>query len=268
MAKPNDSDPHQSTAIADPTFAAELAAAGPDSFLALLADSRLDETHLCLLLERKDLPGTFLQEIVKRRDLLRSYRVKRSLAFQPHVPRLAALRLIRELYLMDLVKLSQSPLAASDLQRLAEEQLISRLPQVPLGEKIALARHASARVLGALLSDGHARVSAPALDNPRLTEAQVLKVLTKEKQAAATLLAISKHSRWSVLPNVRLALLRHPHPPLEMAGKLLSQVNPADLQALSKIKTISAGIRRHIEHEISRRMNATRVNPTKDLAKG
>jgi len=264
VAKPDEFGAQKSSVPPDPKFAAEMAAADPDSLVAILADSRLDETHLCLLIQRKDLPGTFLQEIAKRRDLLRSYQVKRSLAFHPHVPRLVALRLIRELYLMDLVKLSQSPHAAGDLQRLAEEQLIARLPQVPLGEKIALARQASARVLGALLSDGHPRVTPPALNNPRLTEAQVLKVLTKEKLASGTLLAISKHSRWSVLPNVRLALLRHPHSPLEMAGKLLSQVNPADLQALSKIRVLSAGIRRHIEHEISRRMGVDRGNLTKD----
>jgi len=264
VAKPNDSDPLQPEAAPDSAFAAEIAAANPDSLSALLADSRLDETHLHLLLERKDLPGTFLQEVAKRRDLLRSYQIKRSLAFHPHVPRLISLRLVRELYLMDLVKLSQSPLTAGDLQRVAEDQVISRLTQVPLGEKIALARQASARVLGALISEGHARVCGPALNNARLTEAQVLKVLAKEKLTADLLASLGRHPRWSVLPNVRLALLRHPHAPLELAPKLLSQLNLADLQALVKLKTISTAIRRHIEHEISRRMIATRGNPAKD----
>ncbi|HXQ97344.1 MAG TPA: hypothetical protein VN774_02790 [Candidatus Limnocylindrales bacterium] len=264
MAKPNDSNPIQPEAAPCSAFAKELAAVSPDSLSALLSDSRLDETHLYLLLERKDLPGTFLQEVAKRRDLLRSYQIKRSVTFHPHVPRLTALRLVRELYLMDLVKLSQSPLTAGDLQRVAEEQVISRLAQLPLGEKIALAKQASARVLGALISEGHARVSAPALNNPRLTEAQVLKVLTKEKLTADLLASLGRHPRWSVLPNVRLALLRHPHAPLELAPKLLSHLNLADLQALVKLKTISTAIRRHIEHEISCRMSDARGNPVKD----
>lgn len=264
MAKPNDSDPLQPEATPESVFLAELAAVSPDSLAGLLADPRLDETHLHLLLQRKDLPGTFLQEIAKRRDLLRSYKIRRALAFHPHVPRLIALRLVRELYLMDLVKMSQSPLTAGDLQRVAEEQVISRLTQVPLGEKIALARQASARVLGALISEGHARICAPALNNPRLTEAQVLKVLSKEKLTADILASLGRHPRWSVLPNVRLAMLRHPHAPLELAPILLSQLKLADLQALVKLKTISAAIRRHIEHEISRRLSATREQPAKD----
>ncbi|HLW99086.1 MAG TPA: hypothetical protein VKR82_10595 [Candidatus Acidoferrales bacterium] len=265
MAKPNDSNPLEPEVAPDSAFATELSAVSPNSLSALLVDSRLDETHLQLLLERKDLPGTFLQEVAKRRDLLRSYKIKRLLAFHPHVPRLIALRLVRELYLMDLVKLSQSPLTPGDLQRVAEEQVISRLTQVPLGEKIALAKQASARVLGALISEGHARVSAPALNNPRLTEAQVLKVLSKEKLTADLLASLGRHPRWSALPNVRLALLRHPHAPLELAPKLLSHLNLVDLQSLVKLKTISMAIRRHIEHEISRRMSDARPNPAKDL---
>lgn len=258
MARQDELSSELDSPATNANFAAELSSANPESLVALLSDSRLDETHLCLLLERKDLPGTFLQEVAKRRELLRGYRVKRSMAFHPHVPRLIALRLIRELYLMDLVKLSQSPLTPGDLQRVAEAQLIARLPQVGLGEKIALARQSSARVLAALISEGHPRVVGPALDNPRLTEAQVLKLLTNEKLGAAVLAAAGRHPRWSVLPNVRLAILRHPHPPLEAAAKLLPRVNMGDLQALAKLKTVSAAIRRHVEHEIARRMSVAR----------
>ena len=63
--------------------------------LALLDNPALDESHLCLLLERKDLPGEVLEEVGKRKPLLKSYRVKKALCFHPHGPRLVTLRLIR-----------------------------------------------------------------------------------------------------------------------------------------------------------------------------
>src|SRR5207249_8041482 len=47
--------------------------------LALLENPALDETQVCLLLERKDLPGEILEEIARRKALLKSYRVKRAL---------------------------------------------------------------------------------------------------------------------------------------------------------------------------------------------
>src|SRR5579859_2213534 len=74
----------------------------PDVLLALLDNPALDETQLCLLLDRKDLPAEVLEEVGGRKNLLKNYRVKRALAFHPHTPRLINLRLIRELYLMDL----------------------------------------------------------------------------------------------------------------------------------------------------------------------
>src|SRR6266852_3804217 len=118
--------------------------------LALLDNPALDETQLCLLLERKDLPAEILEEVSRRKPLLKSYRVKRALAFHPRTPRLVSLRLLRELFLMDLVQLTLLPAIPEVLKRSAEDQLVSRLPQLPLGQKITLARRGPARVAAAI----------------------------------------------------------------------------------------------------------------------
>ncbi len=115
-----------------------------DVLLALLENPALDETQLCLLLERKDLPAAVLEEIGRRKPLLKNYRVKRALAFHPRSPRLVSLRLLRDLYLMDLVQLTFLPGIPTELKRNAEDQLIARLPQLPLGQKITLARRGRA----------------------------------------------------------------------------------------------------------------------------
>src|SRR5207302_4776675 len=107
-----------------------------DVLLALLDNPALDETQVCLLLERKDLPGEILEEVARRKALLKSYRVKRSLAFHPRTPRLVSLRLLRDLYLMDLVQITLLPGISAELKLNAEEQLLARLSQLPLGQKI------------------------------------------------------------------------------------------------------------------------------------
>src|SRR5437899_12064737 len=86
---------------------------------------------------------------------------------------------------MDLVQVAILPGVSAELKRNAEEQLLARLPQLPLGQKITLARRGPARVAGALLADGHAKVIPVALDNPNVTEAQVRKVLSREKLPTA-----------------------------------------------------------------------------------
>jgi hypothetical protein len=224
-----------------------------DVLLALLDNPALDETQLCLLLARNDLPAELLEEVSRRKPLVKNYRVKRALAFHPRTPRLAGLRLIRELYLMDLVQLTLQPGASTELKLNAEEQLTARLPQLPLGQKITLARRAAARVAGALLAEGHRQVLAVVLDNPNLTEAQILKVLSREKIPAGIIPAISHHRKWSCAYNVRLALVRHPGSTLSTILSYLPELTVSDLRELASPGIVSESLRKYLHAEIQRR---------------
>lgn len=225
-----------------------------DVLLALLDNPALDEPHLCLLLERKDLPGEILEEVGRRKPLLKNYRVKRALCFHPRGPRLVTLRLIRDLYLMDLVQLTISPAVPAELKRNAEQQLLSRLPQIPLGQKITLARRGPARVAGALLAEGHPQVLSVVLDNPYLTEAQILKALSFEKLPAAVIPAIIHHRKWSISYNIRIALLRQPSAPLATILSYLPQLTVSDLRELAAPGIVPETLRRYIQAEVQRRL--------------
>jgi len=225
-----------------------------DVLMALLENPALDETKLCQLLERKDLPGEILEEVGRRKHLLKNYRVKRALAFHPRAPRLISLRLLRDLYLMDLVQVTLSPGVPAELKRNAEEQLLARLPQLPLGQKITLARRGPARVTGALLAEGHAQVISIALNNPNVTEAQVLRVLSREKLPTALIPAISQHRKWSVSYNVRLALVRHPSSPLATILAYLPEITVSDLRELAAPGIVPESLRKYLQAEVQRRM--------------
>lgn len=225
-----------------------------DVLMALLDNPALDETKLCLLLERKDLPGEILEEVGRRKHLLKNYRVKRALAFHPRAPRLISLRLLRDLYLMDLVQIALSPGVLAELKLNAEEQVLARLPQLPLGQKITLARRGPARVAGALLAEGHAKVIPVALDNPNVTEAQVLKVLSREKLPVALIPAIARHRKWAVIYTVRLALVRHPLSPLATVLAYLPEITVSDLRELAAPGIVSESLRKYLQAEVQRRM--------------
>lgn len=224
-----------------------------DVLLALIDNPALDETQLCMLLDRKDLPAEVLEAVAGRKTLLKNYRVKRALVFHPRTARLVGLRLVRELYPMDLVQLALLPAAVPQLKINAEEQLISRLPQLPLGQKVTLARRGPARVAGALLAEGHAQVLEVILDNPNLTEAQVLKVLSREKLPQGVITAIVQHRKWSCIYNVRLALVRHPASTLSTILSYLPQLTVSDLRELASPGIVSESIRKYLLAEIQRR---------------
>ena len=243
-------------------------ASSEDVLIALLENPRRGESHLRLLLERKDLPGTVLEAIARRKEWLRSYRVKRQLAFHMHAPRLLVMRLARELFLMDLVQLSLLPSVAVEIRRLAEELIIARLPQLPLGQKLTLARRGPARVAGSLLAEGHEQVVRVALDNALLTEAQVLKVLSREHLPAPVVPGIARHRKWSQVYNVRVALIRHPMAPLARLLSFLPDLALRDLEDLCDHKAVSASLRRYIRHEIARRSAAGERASRRNAAAG
>jgi len=231
--------------------------ASPDVLLALLDNPALEETQVCLLLNRKDLPVEILEEVARRKALLKDYRVKRSLAFHPRAPRLISLRLLKDLYLMDLVQVALLPGVSAELRRNAEDQLLARMPQIPLGQKITLARRGPPRVAGMLLAEGHARVVSIVLDNVHLTEAQVLRVLASENLPPGVVLAIAHHYKWSNTYNVRLALVRHQSSPLSTILAYLPELTVSDLRELTSPGVVPESLRKYLQAEVQRRMRAS-----------
>lgn len=220
---------------------------------ALLENPNLRESHLLILLERKSLPGAALELIAHRKEWMREYRVKLRVAAHPHTPRLVAIPLLRQLYLFDLANVSLLPSVPAELKRLAEEILIAKLGQLPLGQKLTLARRGSARVAGALLAEGLTQTLPLALDNAFLTEAQLLKVLAHDDLPEKVVEAVARHRKWSELYNVRMALVRNARTPLARVMAFLPDLTLRDLDELSAAGTLTTSLRQYIRHEIALR---------------
>ena len=240
--------------------------AAPAVLLALLDNPAFDETKLTLFLARKDLPVEVLQEIGMRKSLLKSYAVKKALLFHPRMPRLIGLRLLKDLYLMDLVQFGLSPGVSAELKRYVEEQIVARLPQLPLGQKITLARRGPGRVAGALVAQGHPQVLPIALDNPYLTEAQVLKALAREKVPVAVVQALANHRKWSQTYNIRLALVRNSSAPISIILGFLPQLTVSDLRVLAEPGIVAENLRRYLLAEVRRRMLASQKHAARVIA--
>src|SRR5450432_202218 len=224
--------------------------------LVLLDNPALAEADVCVLLGRKNLPAEVVEEICKRREWLKTYAVKKALACHPHTPRLVTLRLLRDLYLMDLVRIALLPGVSAELKRNAEDQLLSRLPQLPLGQKIMLGRRGPARVAGLLLAEGHPLVMPAALDNSHLTTAQNLKVMAREGVPEPVVQAIAQHRKWSVDYNVRLALVRKLATTLSTVLAFLPELAVSDLSELAAPGIVPERLRKYLEAEVQRRMRA------------
>src|ERR1700719_2589512 len=247
--------------------------------LALLKNPTLAETDIAVLLARKNLPTAVIEEISKRREPLKTYTLKKALACHAHTPRLVSLRLLRELYLMDLVQIALLHGVSAELKRNAEDQLITRLPQLPLGQKITLGRRGPARVAGLLLGEGHPLVLPVVLDNSHLTASQILKSLAREGVPEPVVHAIAQHRKWSCDYNVRLALVRNPATTLATSLSYLPELTVSDLHELAAPGILPEPLRKYLEAETHRRIRAGEMSaagkepfdqskPSKDVQSG
>ena len=249
-------------------FNERLRSGSPESLRELANDPALNDEKAVLLLARKDLSGELIEELSQRKPLLKSYAVKKALVLHPHTPRLVSLRLLRDLYLMDLVQLTLTPGALAELKRNAESQLLARLPQLPLGQKITLARRGPGRVAGELLGEGHRQVLSIVLDNANLSEAHVLKALSKVKLEPRVVDAVARHPKWSSSYNVRLALVRQPAATLSTVLAYLPELTVSDLKELTAPGIVAENLRRYLQAEIQRRISRGREEKPEQTGQG
>ncbi|MEO6602828.1 MAG: hypothetical protein ABIQ16_23290 [Polyangiaceae bacterium] len=94
--------------------------------------------------------------------------------------------------------------------------------ELTVGERKSLARTPNRRAFDKLLKDPHPLVVHQLLENPRLTEDDVVRMTARRPARLELLEAIAQHSRWLSRPRVRLTLLFNPGTPPTMSMPLLA----------------------------------------------
>jgi hypothetical protein len=220
---------------------------------AVVSDPALNEDLALALLQRNDLPPKVLEQLSKNGGvaIMKSRKLKLALAQHPKTPRHVSLPLLRHLFTFDLMQVSLAPVAPAGIKKAAEEALLSRLEAISLGEKVSLARRASARVAGALLLDSEPRVIQAALENSHLTEASVIKALVHRNASAAFVHAVCRHSKWSPRREVRIALLRNKNTPLARALEFARALPLPLVREVLQASSLPGNIKSHLLKETS-----------------
>jgi len=142
-------------------------------------DAVLTEDAAMGLLKRPDVAPEVLEQLGRNGYILKHRKVKLALVEHAKTPRHVSLPLVRQLYTFDLMQVALTPVVPADVKLAADEALCKRLEMIPSGERLSLAHRGSGRIAEALLRDAEARVVHAALQNSRLTEAAILKALSR-----------------------------------------------------------------------------------------
>lgn len=101
--------------------------------------------------------------------------------------------------------------------------------ELTLGERRSLARRPDRRSFDKLLSDPHPLVIRQLLENPKMVEADAVRLAAMRPARAETIRELVRSRRWIGRPRVRLAIVQNPGSPPEVAMPLLCLCNREEL---------------------------------------
>ncbi|MBA3457968.1 MAG: hypothetical protein H0T42_33100 [Deltaproteobacteria bacterium] len=145
--------------------------------------------------------------------------------------------------------LSVSPAVVAEAQlkkQLAPERVLKPKGRpLTLGERKSLARTHRREDLLLLVRDPHPAVVAIFLDNPYVTEADVVRIAALRPAVPDSLAKIAAHPKWSVRHPVKRALVMNPATPLADAIRIATTLRAGELAELAADPQLPEALRQH-----------------------
>lgn len=114
-----------------------------------------------------------------------------------------------------------------------------------LGERKAMARTHRREQLLLLVRDPHPMVVAILLDNPHVTEQDIVKMAAMRPAVPESLAKIAAHPRWSVRHPVKRALVLNPATPLADAIRIATTLRAPELAEIANDHSLPEPLRKH-----------------------
>lgn len=109
---------------------------------------------------------------------------------------------------------------------------------ITLGEKRTLARTRNKDLLDRLIYEPHPLVIRNILENPRMTEHEVLKMVSRRPNNETILSEIYQSERWLRSYNIKISMIKNPYTPVGIAMVLLYFLRKQDLKDVSRDQSL------------------------------
>lgn len=119
--------------------------------------------------------------------------------------------------------------------------------ELTLGERRSLARRPDRALLLRLIADPDPGVIENLLQNPHVTEPDVVRMASRRPIAAASLRLVFRHPRWGRMPGVQRALVYNPYTPTEIALGLLPLLDAPMLREVARETAVPEIVRRRAQ---------------------
>lgn len=228
-------------------------------FLETAGDSLTEDEALGVLNNRLCTSQICLQ-IAQSTRLTSFYSIRARLVSHRGTPQGHALKYVHHLQWRDLLTYSTDTRISPAVRRAIDARMVARLPKLTLGERISSAKACSRELMKKLLFDLDLRVFSALLNNPRMTEADLVLYIESGRAQPLHLAEVARHPKWSFRYLIRRSLAMSGETPRAVAASQLRYLQREDLAALLRRPDTSVYLRRCIERmqEGSRGSEATR----------
>jgi hypothetical protein len=232
----NPETPLQHAGRTDDAAALRLAlkTAPPDYLRGAVDNPALGHEELAILLENRGASPDVLTRIGRTRTWIRSRDLKRALVSHPKTPATLSRSLLPHLFWRELAAVAALATVPPLVRREAEKLVRLRLPELSVGERVALARVAGRGLLAVLGEDGEGAVLRALAGNPRATEGEIGRIVARAGTPPELLAWLAEGSAWSQRGAIRLALVRHPRTPHAAALRLVGKLTRPQLREIAE----------------------------------
>ena len=207
----------------------------------------LTEDDALSIIDHPFVTSAIIQKVAQDPRLSSFYAVRLRLVAHRKTPQMYAAKLVHYLHWPDLVRLSVDVMVPAPVRRAIDTQLLARVTELTLGERISSARRCSLALIKHFLFDPDSKVFAALLVNQRLREDELLALIASGRATRDQLSLLANDIKWSFRYAIRRALVLNASTPRSIAAAQLRHLTVADLRNLYHRPETSVYLRRCIE---------------------
>lgn len=230
-------------------YADHLKSANREDLAAFVAENVtvLTEDEVLAILENANVTTQLVGKIAQTARLTGFYSVRLRLVAHRQTPLAHAVKLVHYLYWFDLLALSIDVTVPAPVRRAIDTQLMIRVENLTIGDRVASARRCSQALITVFLYDPNPKVFEALLVNKRLKEEDLLVLVNSDRATAEQLRMLAEDTRWSYRYAIRKALVMNPTTPRSAAASQLKYLSRGDLRRIHASPATTVYVRRCIE---------------------
>lgn len=133
--------------------------------------------------------------------------------------------------------------AEQKARSMQKERIVKKIAKMSVAEKVKLAIKGNGEVRGILIKDSNKLVILSVLDNPRITDSEILNMMKNPSTLEDAVRVVIKNKEWMKSYSIVHAACLHPKTPPAVAMRLLGTLKKKDIKLLEKNKNVSEGVR-------------------------